>query len=100
MVLSSKTAELARSSVALLDHALGLPPAQLGQEVDEAEREIAQLRDVLIAELRAGQSAVREPLDRVNAALSLLVGVEYPAAGIQRDALKQARDTLAAIAAT
>jgi hypothetical protein len=48
MVLAGTAAELIASSVKLLDDALHLPPAQLGQEVDEAEREIARLRDALI----------------------------------------------------
>jgi flagellar motility protein MotE (MotC chaperone) len=104
MVLAGTAAELTASSIRLLDDALRLPPAQLGQEVDEAEREIARLRDALIAQLRAHQAAneteLRSTLDRVNAALSLVVSVEYPSAGIQRSALEQARDTLARIAAS
>lgn len=92
--------ELCRDSVAHLNDALGVSPAQLGQEVDIAERDVARLRDRLIDQLRrqeGGPEAVgrrRATLDKVNAALSLIVGVEYPAAGIQRTALEQARDTL------
>ena len=90
---------LCRDAIARLDDALGLPPAQLGQEVDIAEREVARLRDRLIHQVRqeaATDAAARRraALDKVNAALSLIVGVEYPAAGIQRTALEQARDTL------
>lgn len=38
-------------------------------------------------------------LERLNVALSLVVGVEYPAAGIQRSSLEQAHETLGQILA-
>jgi hypothetical protein len=84
--------ELARSCLAQLEDALGRPPDQLGEEVDQVERELAALRDQLIAELRT--SGRRTGLDQVNAVLSLVVGLEYPAAGIQRNLVAQARDAL------
>ena len=80
--------------LARLDHALGLPPDKLGQEVDVAEREVARLRDALIERLRRGELTDRQALDKTNAALSLIVGVEYPVAGLHRKSLEQARDTL------
>ena len=86
--------DLRDDCVARLDGALGLPPEQLGQQVDVVEREVARLRDALIQRLRRHELPDREPLDKVNAALSLIVGVEYPVAGLQRKSLEQARDTL------
>jgi hypothetical protein len=84
-----------------LERALGLPPAELTAEVDVAERAIARLRNRLIAELRAAPSADgvssgrrREALDAANVALSLVAGVEYPTAGIQRTLLEQASKVL------
>ncbi len=66
------------------------------QVVDYGERALSQLRDCLIMELRKGegpQSArLRTLLNQVNTALSLVVGVEYPGAGIQEKLLAQARD--------
>jgi hypothetical protein len=90
---------LARSCIAELQDALGRPPVELSSEVDRVEQQLARLRERLIVDLRrepAGPSAAaaRTALDRVNAALSLVVGVEYPAAGIQRTLLEQARDAL------
>jgi hypothetical protein len=85
-------AELARGCISQLDDALARPPDQLGEEVDQVERDLAALRDELIAELRA--SGRRTGLDQVNAVLSLVVGLEYPAAGIQRNLVEQARDAL------
>jgi hypothetical protein len=39
---------------------------------------------------------VRSGLDRVNVALSLVVGLEYPMGGLDRNMLKQARSALEA----
>lgn len=88
-------AELAHSCLVQLEDALGRPPERLGEEVDQVERHLAALRDELIAELRT--SGRRTGLDRVNAVLSLVVGLEYPAAGIQRNLIEQARDALQAL---
>jgi formate-dependent nitrite reductase membrane component NrfD len=86
-------------AVEALDKALNLPPQQLGKEVDQVENMIVQMRDRLIEQLRQdGSSAAaaqwRTALEHLNAALSLVTGVEYPAAGIQRSSLEEARDVL------
>ena len=88
-------AELARSCLGQLEDALERPPEQLGEEVDRVERDLAALRDQLIAQLRS--TGQRAGLDQVNAVLSLVVGLEYPAAGIQRSLIEQARDALRAL---
>jgi hypothetical protein len=95
---------VSQQAVAELERALRLPPRELGEEVDEAERTVVRLRDCLIDRLRQDSATAEAPrwraaLDRVNAALSLIVGVEYPAAGLQRKSLEQARDTLKAVLA-
>lgn len=41
----------------------------------------------------------RAALERINNALSMIIGLEYPIAGIRRDTLEQVRNTLAGIAA-
>src|SRR5690349_14647862 len=86
--------QLCREALRLLEDALQKPPAELKAEVDVAEAAVADLRDELISRLRAGDSSVRSPLDDVNVALSLLVGVEYPAGGIQRQLVQQAQTAL------
>ena len=93
-----------REAVAILDRALDLPPLQVGREVDEVENLVARLRDALIARLRQAEiapevSRLREALSLANMALSLIVGVEYPATGLQRSAIEEARDTLARLLA-
>jgi hypothetical protein len=87
------------AAIEALEHALGLPPAELTAEVDVAERAIARLRNRLIAQLRAAPSeddtrGLRQALDAANVALSLVAGVEYPAAGMQRKLLDQALTVL------
>ena len=89
----------------MITAALQQQPPQLGQEVDEIERTIVYLRDALIARLRQEQvsgadtARTRRALDPVNTALSLVVGVEYPAGGIQRKLLEQAGTALATVPA-
>jgi hypothetical protein len=69
----------------------------VAHRVDLAERSVVRLRDALI-ELSRSDSAsdhgVQSALRQANATFSLIVGVEYPAAGIQKRLLEQARDTL------
>lgn len=92
-------AELYREAMDALDTACDLPPLALSREVDLAERAVAKLRDGLIEVLRAERRTARtaplpRALERVNVALSLIVGVEYPATGIHRKMIEQARELL------
>lgn len=86
-----------------IDKAYSLPPRQVGKEVDFAEVRIARLRDCLIERLRQEEDPGelerwRSALQRVNVALSYVVGVEYPATGLHRELLKQAREVLGGVA--
>ena len=86
-----------REAVRLLDAANATPSADLKAEVDSVERAIVALRDLLIDRLRSTPSpALRAGLDRVNAAASLVVGLEYPMGGLQRTMLEDARTVLLA----
>lgn len=87
--------DLCRQAIGLLDEALDKPPSELKAEVDGAERAVVALRDELIERWRvAPEGGVRAALDNVNAVLSLVVGLEYPMGGLQREMLKQARSAL------
>ena len=93
-----------QQALAMLEQALHLSPLEVGREVDDVEKAVAQLRDVLIHQLRQDESSPlvprrREALSRINAVLSLIVGIEYPATGIQRAAIQQARNALAQLLA-
>jgi protein NrfD len=88
-----------QDAIDALDGALDLPPRQLGREIDQVENTIVQIRDRLIEQLRHdGDSSVatrqRTALEHLNGALSLVTGIEYPAAGIQRSSIEEARDIL------
>jgi hypothetical protein len=88
-------ADLCREAIQLLDAATRMPPTELKAEVDVAERTIASLRDALIMRVRSGGDPdTRSALDKVNVALTLVVGLEYPLGGLQRTMLEQARATL------
>jgi hypothetical protein len=87
--------DLRQKAVQLMDEALDKPPVELKAEVDQVERIVAALRDELIDRLRSSpDEKTRTELDGVNAALSLIVGLEYPVGGLQRDMLKLARSAL------
>ncbi|GAC1546594.1 MAG: hypothetical protein NVS2B7_21880 [Herpetosiphon sp.] len=87
-----------------LDNALTAPSQQLNNNVDRAELHLSELRDLLIAVLRASSlepsaDSWRDLLQTVNVALSLVVGAEYPASGQHRRLAEQARGLLAQAAA-
>jgi hypothetical protein len=84
-----------------LDQLLEMLPHLRFQEVDITERAIVRLRDNLISRLRedsAPEEAARlqAALTRVNVAVSLVAGVEYPGAGIQERLLEGAHEALEA----
>ncbi len=92
-------AEQCKEAVASLDRLLETSPYPRFQELDVAERAIVRLRDGLIERLRQADASAEIPrlrglLDRANIAVSLVVGIEYPAAGIRRQLLEMARDVL------
>lgn len=89
--------DLRREAVRLLNAAADTSPAELKAEVDEAERALVGVRDALINRLRTvPDDDARAALKRVNMALSLVVGLEYPMGGLQRTMLKDALTVLQA----
>jgi hypothetical protein len=95
----SRAADCARGAIQALRKAVDEPAAALTQDVDVAERQIAELRNCLILQLReapAGPESAqtRRLLNEANVALSLVVGVEYPSGGIQRKLLESAQEVL------
>ncbi len=81
-----------------LERAQAAPPLMVLREADLALRAAIDVRDTLIEQLRhrdtPSATRVRAALDRVNVALSLMVALEYPTGGIQREAAKQAHTVL------
>jgi hypothetical protein len=94
-VTAQSPPQLRDDALRLLQDALQKPPTELKAELDDAERAVVALRDLLIDRLRqAPTDAVRAALDQVNVCLSLVVGLEYPMGGLQRQMLDQARAAL------
>lgn len=90
--------DVCQAAIEALERGLQVPPMEVAEELCVAERAVVKLRDRLIDQLRrdpgAAEPVVRSMLDRVNVALSLIVGAEYPSTGIQRQPLEAARDIL------
>jgi len=84
-----------REAMSLLQKDMQLSPGELENEIDDAQRALVRLRDQLIERTRHGdRSDWRPALVHVNTAISLVVAVEFPAAGVHAEYLKRARETL------
>lgn len=87
----STPSQLCDDASRLLGDLLDKPSAELMADVDVVERAIVAARDALIDRLRhAPGNPIRSRLDRVNVALSFVVGLEYPMGGLDREMLMQA----------
>jgi hypothetical protein len=98
----SRLAQLQQAAITALEKAQATQPAQTTHVVDLAEVELVRLRDALIELQRSSETPIqarrwRPTLDQVNAVLSLVVGIEYPAAGVQEKTIKEALRALKAI---
>jgi hypothetical protein len=87
---------ICRNAMSLLKQDMELPPGELENTLGDAERVLVRLRDELIGRMRReGSTSVwRSALEHVNTAISLVVAVEFPAAGVHAEYLKGARDVL------
>ncbi len=85
-----------------LERTAHLPPSEIVREVDHIEKLLTSMRDALIERLRVThQSSTadrdRAALERLNAAISLIIAAEYPIGAIERSTLVKARDLLGQI---
>jgi hypothetical protein len=86
------SADRQRAAIAALDRALDDRPDKIYEDLAAAVRCLVQLRADLTAGWRDGGHSDR--LDRCNAILSMLIGSEYPLAGMRRERIQNARDEL------
>ncbi len=95
----SSLVDQCRAAIEGLERAQTAPPLMALREADLVQRAVVDIRDALIERVRQNDTAAREhaALDRVNAALSLIVGLEYPIGGIPRESAKQAREVLQSV---
>ena len=84
-----------RAAVAALDRALDDGPDKIYHDLAEVVRCLVLLRTELTATRREGEPGDR--LERCNGVLSMVIGGEYPLAGLRRDGLYKARDELASL---
>ena len=89
------SADHCRAAVAALNRALDDRPDKIYHDLAEVVRCLVQLRTQLTARRREGEPGHR--LERCNAILSMVIGGEYPLAGLRRDRLHKARDELASL---
>jgi hypothetical protein len=89
------TSDCCRAAVAALDHALEDRPDKIYHDLAAAVRCLVQFRNELTARRREGEP--NDGLERCNAILSMVIGAEYPLAGLRRDRLRKARDELASV---
>ncbi len=91
-----------RDAIAILEQALVAPPLQLTKDAGAAARIVVKMRDRIIEWQRQDGSGAdadkrKEALNRLNTALTLIVGVQYPSTGVRRKPIEQARDLLQSI---
>lgn len=91
-----------RDAVAALERAMAAPPLQLTREANNTVRVILKMRDKMNEWLRQegrvwDESSYARAISRLNAALALLTNLQYPATGIRRKPVEQARDMLQSI---
>ena len=87
---------ICREAMSLLEQDMELPSGELENKLGDAERVLVRLRDELIGHTRreGSNSVWRSALEQVNTAISLVVAVEFPAAGVHAEYLKGAREVL------
>ena len=84
-----------RVAIAALDRALEDRPVKIYHDLADVVRCLVLLCTELTARRPEGEPGDR--LDRCNAVLSMVIGGEYPLAGLRRDRLQKARDELASL---
>lgn len=89
-----------KEAIQRLDRAVQLAPSEIVREVDHIEKLVTAVRESLIQRLRDNEASStttrdRAALERLNAAISLIIAGEYPIGAIERSTLAKARDLLA-----
>jgi hypothetical protein len=85
--------------VRTLEAARSKPVTELETGLDEAQLMVVDLRDEYIENLRreADNNVIRRSLDQINMALSMIIGLEYPVGGFQREKIRRAEEVLKGI---
>ena len=91
--------ELAHSALAAIDKLLADRPEKIGHDFSEATRRLTAWRDRCIARWRETRAEDdRRRLEHVNAALSVIIGGQFPLGSVKWDSIQNARRDLAELA--
>lgn len=90
--------EWARDALAAIDTLLADRPEKIGHDFSEATRRLTAWREQCIARWRETQAMeARRRLDRVNAAISVVVGGQFPLGRVNWDSIESARRDLGSL---
>lgn len=90
--------ELPHEVLRSIDVLLKDQPDKVGHDFSDATRRLSCWRDILAERWRQTRAdADRRSLDRVNAALSVVLGGQFPLGNVPWSHIKQARQDLAAM---
>lgn len=93
--------DIARDALSAIDKLLAARPEKVGHDFSAATRRLVAWRQRCIAQWRASQlPADRQCLERVNAAISVVVGGQFPLGEVNWGSIEAARRDLAAIASS
>jgi hypothetical protein len=88
--------DLASDVLAAIDKLLADRPETIGPDFSEATRRLVAWRECCIARWRKTQAEDdRRSLERVNAAVSVIVGGQFPLGGVKWDSIESVRRDLA-----
>ena len=91
--------EPAHSALAAIDKLLADRPEKIGHDFSEATRRLTAWRDRCIARWRETRAEDdRRRLEHVNAALSVIIGAQFPLGSVKWDSIQSARQDLAELA--
>ena len=89
-----------REALQAIDKLLRDRPEKVGHDFSEATRLLCAWRDRLIEEWRKTQeTSSRRDLERVNAAISVIVGGQFPLGGVPWPEIEAVRHNLETLAA-
>jgi hypothetical protein len=92
--------DLGTDALSAIDRLLRDRPEQVGHYFSEATRLLCVWRDRLIGQWRQTLAEVeRQNLERVNAAISVIVGGQFPLGSVPWPGIEKVRNDLATLAA-
>ena len=90
---------LGRDAIAAIDQVLSDRPNKVGHDFSDATRHLASWRDALAQRWRrSAAEADRRALERVNAAISVILGGQFPLGQVPWQEIEKVRQDLGSLA--